>query len=66
MDLFLGARDGRLRYFERQADGSLVERTDADANPFRGVHMGSNSKPAFGDLDNDGDLDFVLAGGGEV
>ncbi|MFM7420412.1 MAG: calcium-binding protein, partial [Alphaproteobacteria bacterium] len=31
-------------------------------NPFQGIDAGYASKPAFADLDGDGDLDMVLAG----
>jgi Ca2+-binding RTX toxin-like protein len=63
LDLVVGAADGTLRYYENTGTGATpvyVERSGA-ANPFAGVDAGVLSKPAFADLDGDGDEELVVA-----
>ena len=58
MDLVVGALDGVLNYIENTGTSTapvFVQRTGS-ANPFDGIDVWSQSKPAPGDLDNDGTL----------
>lgn len=67
LDLLVGVLGGafnanrtateNLRYFERLADGSLAERSRQFLPQ---LDFGSESVPAFTDLDADGDLDLVV------
>ena len=67
-ELFVGSAAGNIRYFLNfdTYPPNFFEGTGL-ANPFNGVSVGSNSSPAFADLDNDGDFDaFVGAGDGTI
>jgi hypothetical protein len=68
-DAFIGQSNGNVNYFENTGTvnaPTLVERTDA-ANPLNSVDVGSESVPAFVDIDNDKDLDaFVGESSGNV
>ena len=58
-DAFVGAASGLLHYFENIGTGLspvFMEMTGA-ANPFSGIDLGSNTTPAFSDIDFDGDQD---------
>ncbi len=62
LDAVVGEDDGNLNYFENTSTDAapvFTVRTGAD-NPFNGVDVGVLSRPAFGDLDGDGDLDAVI------
>ncbi|MEM8488821.1 MAG: VCBS repeat-containing protein, partial [Bacteroidota bacterium] len=58
-DVFLGASNGGLVYFENTGSASsatFVQRTGG-SNPFNGVDVGSYSSVNFVDIDHDGDWD---------
>ena len=63
LDAIVGAGDGKLYVFENVGFGdSFSEQTGVD-NPFDGIDVGTNSKPVFVDLDDDGDTDLVVGAG---
>ena len=58
LDLVVGNSDGELNYFENTGTSTapvFVQRTGS-ANIFDGIDVGSSSKPALADLDDDGTL----------
>ncbi|WP_322896208.1 MULTISPECIES: VCBS repeat-containing protein [unclassified Yoonia] len=59
-DLVVGDNLGRFKVYQATANG-FVQLTGA-ANPLDGLDIGSNAKPAFVDIDRDGDLDLVAGG----
>ena len=56
-DLVVGSTAGDFRTFLNA--GGAFSAASGSANPFNGISVGSESAPAFGDFDNDGDLDMV-------
>ncbi|QSJ20866.1 VCBS repeat-containing protein [Nostoc sp. UHCC 0702] len=60
-DAFIGNLDGIINYY-RNDNGSFTAVTGAD-NPLDGVDVGLFSAPSFADIDGDGDLDGLIAGG---
>ncbi|CAE8717992.1 unnamed protein product, partial [Polarella glacialis] len=59
IDLLVGNRDGRIQFFERNADASLVQRTGS-SNPFDGIDVGTYAAPCAVDWDGDGDIDLLV------
>jgi hypothetical protein len=60
-DLVVGVQLGSFRYLENTGSANsaaYVSRTGA-ANPLNALDVGSDSTPALGDLDGDGDPDLV-------
>ena len=58
LDLVVGTDDGLLIYMENTGTSTapaFAQRTGS-ANPFDGINVGGDSKPALGDIDNDGTL----------
>lgn len=60
-DVFIGNYDGTLLYYENtgtvNAANFIPSNGTSIINPFEGMNIGSALKPAFVDIDNDGDLD---------
>jgi hypothetical protein len=61
-DLFVGSMDGTIHQFENVGTTNNPVFADEAITPqlFSGVDVGSDSAPAFADLDGDGDFDAVL------
>lgn len=61
-DLFVGSMDGTIHYFENVGTSNNAVFADETITPqlFSGVDVGSDSAPAFGDIDGDGDFDAVI------
>ncbi|MBS4059080.1 MAG: T9SS type A sorting domain-containing protein [Bacteroidetes bacterium] len=61
-DLLLGEDSGALHYYENEGTvfvPDFVPKTGLE-NPFNGIDLGTESKPAFADVDNDGDADLFI------
>uniref|UniRef100_UPI0034DE10C4 Ig-like domain-containing protein n=1 Tax=Candidatus Thiodubiliella endoseptemdiera TaxID=2738886 RepID=UPI0034DE10C4 len=59
-DVIVGDSGGGLRYFTNH-QGVFTQQTGTN-NPFT-MDVGTNSKPAFADVDADGDLDLLIGNG---
>jgi hypothetical protein len=58
-DLFVGDTLGNIKYFKNNGDNSFQQQTGTN-NPFNGVDVGYDAKPAFIDVDKDGDFDCFV------
>lgn len=68
-DLVLGAADGTLRYYRNTgtATNPAFTLVTGAADPFKGINVGSRSRPYLVDINHDGTLDlFVGAGDGSI
>lgn len=63
LDLLLGAENGTVSYFERQADRSLQQKLGSES-PFHGILApgGRRSSPVAADWNGDGLMDLLLGG----
>ena len=58
-DLMSGELNGNFYYFENTGSSSAPAFAASATNPFGLADIGYRSNPAFVDLDDDGDLDFI-------
>jgi len=69
LDVFIGENAGGINFFENIGTNSNpnYQAITGAANPFNGLTTGTLSNPAFGDIDNDGDIDaFIGNANGEI
>jgi VCBS repeat protein/peptidase C13-like protein len=60
LDFFIGSFSGSLEFY-RNTGSVAFPVWDSDTSLWRGLDVGSESSPDFADLDNDGDLDMIIA-----
>ena len=63
LDAIVGEDSGNLNYFENVGSASSASFSQATSfdNPFYGIDVGTDSEPAFADMDGDGDYDLLVA-----
>ena len=69
MALVVGSGEGELYYYRNAGSRSAprYERVEGAENPFVSVRVGTDSAPAFADVDGDGALDLCVGqGNGEL
>ncbi len=59
LDMFSGDVDGNINYFSNTGDENYPSFTFIDQN-FQSIQANYQSRPCFGDLDNDGDLEMLV------
>ncbi|WP_282042934.1 T9SS type A sorting domain-containing protein [Winogradskyella flava] len=59
MDLFSGGQSGTYKYYKNNGTNNFTEQLGTN-NPFNDIDSGSYTVPTFADIDNDGDLDFII------
>jgi cysteine-rich repeat protein len=62
LDLVIGSFSGNLAYFENTGTAQAPAFAEPVTNPFGLSDAGDSAQPAFGDLDDDGDLDALVRG----
>ncbi len=60
LDMVAGDHTGRLYFFENTGEPAAPSFAEPVTNPFGLSDVGTDSKPAFADLDGDGDLDALV------
>ena len=60
MDLFVGAIDGNIYYYQNTGSKWAPEFASAITNSFNLMNIGARAAPSFADLDGDGDLDALI------
>ncbi|UCH13931.1 MAG: VCBS repeat-containing protein [Bacteroidales bacterium] len=58
-DLFVGDTLGFIKYYENTGNNVYEQPLPAE-NPFNGIDLGDETKPAFVDIDDDGDFDAFI------
>ncbi len=56
-DAYIGEFNGGIIHYDNVGSANMAEWQESD--PFLGLDLVGNATPAFGDLDNDGDIDFA-------
>ena len=61
LDLIVGESNGELSYYENIGNSKVAKWTE-DTSMLSGISPRPNPKPAFADLDDDGDFDLTIGG----
>lgn len=66
LDLFIGESAGNFNYYKNTGTATSATMTvqTGTSNPLDGIDIGSSSRVSFGDIDGDGDLDFITGDSG--
>ena len=60
LDAFIGRSDGDTIFFENTGSSNAPAFATPSSNPYGLTDVGLNAKPAFADIDGDGDLDAFI------